>query len=68
MPRREILTNPWPKSDDLTYSQSRERSLAMTHESMHALEVRIHNLDRKLSLYPIGKLAKLTPYCMLTRE
>ena len=30
-------------------------SLAMTHESMHALEARIHNLDRKLSLYPIGK-------------
>ena len=46
----------------------REFRLAMTHESMNALEVRIHNLDRKLSLYPIAKLAELVPYGMLTRE
>ena len=46
----------------------RECCLAITHESMHALGVRIHNLDRRLSLYPIGKLAELMPYCMLTRE
>ena len=46
----------------------REFRLAMTHDSMHAREVRIHNLDRKLSLYPIAKLAELMPYCMMTRE
>ena len=45
----------------------RKFRLALTHESMHALEVRIHNLDQKLCLHPIGKLAALLPYCMLTR-
>ena len=46
----------------------RDFRLAMTHDSMHAPEVRIHNLDRKLSLYPIAKFAEYMPYCMLTRE
>ena len=83
MPRRENITNPLPKGDNLTKAHCRERGLAMTHvsmhmerdfrlamthESMHALKVRIQNLDRKLSLYQIAKLAELMPYCMLTRE
>ena len=42
--------------------------LAMTHEGMHALGVRIRNLDRRINLYPIAKLARLMPYCMLKRE
>ena len=39
----------------------REFRLAMNHESMHALGVRIYNLDLRLSLYPIAKLAELMP-------
>ena len=46
----------------------REFRIAMTHESMHALEVRIHNFDLRLSLYPIDKLDELMPCCMLTRQ
>ena len=49
-------------------NMEREFRLAMTHKSMHALEVRIHNVDRKLSLYQIAKLSELMPYCMLTRK
>ena len=41
---------------------------AMTHESMHAFEVRIHNLDREISLYPVAQFAELVPYCKLRRE
>ena len=83
MPGRVNLTNPWPKRDNLTKIQSRERSLAMTHgsmhmerefglamshETLHAVEVGIYNLDTKLSLYPIAKIPELMSYCMLTRE
>ena len=46
----------------------RERRPAMSHESMHALEVRIHNLDGRLSLYSIAESTELMPWCMLTRE
>ena len=46
----------------------REFRLAMTHESMHALGVRIHNRDQKLFLYAVAKLTELMPYGMLTRE
>ena len=46
----------------------REFRLTMTQESIHALGVRIHNLDRGLSLYPIAKFSELIPYCLLTRE
>ena len=71
MPGRKNLTNPWPKRENITKTQSRERSLAMTdgsmhmmteiglamtHQTLHALEVIIHNLDGKLSLYQIAKL------------
>ena len=60
MPRRENLTNPLPTRYDLTITQSRERSLPMTHETMHmerefclaishermhALQVTIYNMD-----------------------
>ena len=60
MPRRVNLTNAWLKRDNLTKTPSRVHSLAMTqgsmhmerdfrlamtHESMHALEVRISDID-----------------------
>ena len=45
-----------------------ECRLAMTQESIHAHGVRIPNLDRRLSLYPIAKLSELMPYCLLPRE
>ena len=45
-----------------------ESRLAMTQESIHALGVRIPNLDRQLSLYPIAKLSEFMPYCLLPRE
>ena len=51
-----------------TMHMEREFDLAMTQVSMHALEVRIHNLDGEFSLYPVAKLADLMPYCMLLRE
>ena len=56
--------------------------LAMTHESMHierkpsrttalesihALGLKLHNLDQGLSLYPIAKLTKLMPCSILTK-
>ena len=59
MPRGENLTNPWLRRDNLTETQSRAHSLAMidgsmhlerdfrlamTHESTHALEVRISDM------------------------
>ena len=40
----------------------------MTQESIHALGVRIHNLDRGLSLHQIAKLSEVMPYCLLPRE
>ena len=70
MPMRKNQTIPWRNRYDPAQIQCRERSLAMTHgsmhmerefrlamthESMHALEVRIHNLNQNLSLYPIAK-------------
>ena len=79
---RKNLANPWARRDNLTKTQSRDRSVAMTHgsmhverefrlammhESIHALEARFHNLDRMFSLYQIAKLAELLPHCMLTR-
>ena len=42
--------------------------LAITQESIHAHGVRIPNLDRQLSLYPIAKLSELVHYCLLPRE
>ena len=46
----------------------KEFCLAMTQESFHAGGVSIHNLDRRLFLYPIAKLSELMPYCLLPRE
>ena len=40
----------------------------MTQDSIHALGVRMFNLDRRLSLYPIAKISELMPYCLLPRE
>ena len=60
MPRRENLTNPRPKRGNLTKTRFRARSLAVTHgsmhmerdfclamihESMHALKLRISDID-----------------------
>ena len=41
-----------------------ELCLTMSQESIHALAVRIHNLARVLSLYPIVKLSVF----LLSRE
>ena len=42
--------------------------LATTEESFHVLGMSIHNLDRRLFLYPIAKLREDIPYCLLPRE
>ena len=59
-PTRENLTNSWTKRENLTETQYRAHSLAVTHgsmrmerdfhlpithESMHALEMRISYID-----------------------
>ena len=74
-PRRENPTDPWGKRDNLTETESRAHSLAMTygsmhmerdfrlamtHEGMHALEVRISDIDWGLSLHPIAKSNELS--------
>ena len=45
-----------------------ESRLAMNQESIHALGVKISNLDRRLFLYPIATLSELMPYRLLPRE
>ena len=64
MSQERTSPKPNPKS---THMEGESR-LAMTQESRHALGVRIPNLDRQLSLYPIAKLSELMPYCLLPRE
>ena len=59
-------TSPKPNPESM-YMEG-EFCLAMTQESMHALGVRIPNLDRRLSLNPIATLHELMPYCLLPRE
>ena len=41
---------------------------AMTQKSISAHGVRIPNLDRRLSLYPVAKFNELMLYCFLRRE
>ena len=59
-------TSPKPISKSM--HMEGESRLAMTQESIIALGVRIPNLDRRLSLYPIAKLWELMPYCLLQRR
>ena len=57
---KEPHQNPYPESMHM----EGEFGSAMTQESIHALEVQIPNIDRRLSLYPIAKLSELT-YALL---
>ena len=57
-----------PKRNPESKHMEGEVPLAMTQESIHGHGVRIPNLDRRLSLYPIAKLSELMPYCLLPRE
>ena len=57
-----------PKPNPKSMHMEGESRLAMTQESIHALGLRISNLDRRLSLYPIAKLSERMPYCLLPRE
>ena len=57
-----------PKPNPESMHMEGDFRLAMTQESIHAHGVRIPNLDRRLSLYPIAKLSELMPYCLLPRE
>ena len=50
----EETTSPKPSPESMHLEG--EFHLAMTRESIHALGVRIPNLDRRLSLYPVVKL------------
>ena len=59
-------TSPKPNPESMHVEE--EFPLAMTQESIHAHGVRIVNLDRQLSLYPVAKLSELMPYCLLRRE
>ena len=66
--RADIWTEFHVAMNHESMHMERQFCLAMTHERMLALEVRIHNLDRILSLYPIARFAELMPCCMLTRR
>ena len=57
-----------PKPNPKSMHMEGEFRLAVTQESIHAHGVKIPNLDRRLSLYPIAKLSELMPYCSLQRE
>ena len=57
-----------PKPNPKRMHMEGESGLAMTQESISALGVRILNLDRRLSLYPIAQLSELMPYFLLPRE
>ena len=59
-------TSPKPNPESMHVEG--EVCLAMTQESIHAHGVRITNLDRRLSLYPVAKLTELMPYCLLPRQ
>ena len=54
-----------PKLNPDSMHMEGEFCLAMIQEIIHALGVRISNLDRLLSLSPIAKLSELMPYCFL---
>ena len=51
MAQERTSPNPHPKSMHM----EGEFRVAMTDESIHAHGVRIPNLDRRLSLYPVAK-------------
>ena len=74
MAKRAGLTNPWPERNNLSNTETasmllqRALRLTRTQESIHALVVIIHNLDRGLSLYPIAIISHLMPYWLLTRD
>ena len=57
-----------PKPNPESMHMEGEFRLAMIQKSIHALRVRIPNLDRRLSLNPIAKLRELMPYCLLPKE
>ena len=57
-----------PKPNPESMHMEAEVRLAVTQESIHALGVRISNLDRRLPVYPIAKLSELVPYCLLPRQ
>ena len=57
-----------PKPNPESMHMEGEFHLAMTLESIYAHEVRIPNLDQRLTLYPIAKLRELMPYCLPPRE
>ena len=63
-PGERTSPNPNPESMHI----ERDFRLTMNQESIHALAVRIHNLDRGLPLYPIAKMSELMPYCLLPRK
>ena len=57
-----------PKPNPESMHMEGELCLAITQESIHAHGVRIPNLDRRLFVYPIGKLSELMPYCLVPGE
>ena len=57
-----------PKPDPESMHMEGEFRLPMTQESSHAHGLRMPNLVRRLSLYPIAQLSELMPYCLLPRE
>ena len=62
--RREITS---PKSNLQRMHIERDLRPAMTQKTIRALGLRIHKLDRVLSLYPIPKLSEFMPHCLLLK-